>query len=133
MSDKAIELLPCPFCGGAAKMCEGMGDHWVRCLGCRASATMTISKAQAATEWNTRQAAKEQYAPKWVSVEDGLPTEAEEFLVLPVPNRDMNILTAEFQPWDKKWKQDFYNGYDYEEFEPAVTHWMPIPQLGDKQ
>jgi len=64
---------------------------------------------------------------KWISVDDELPEGNIECLVYPEPNGDMNIISATFQPWDKKWTQDCYNGYDYETFEPNVTHWIPLP------
>jgi len=63
---------------------------------------------------------------KWISVDDRLPDSYIECLVYPIPNSDMNIISAAFQPLDKKWSQDCYNGYDYEEFEPVVTHWIPL-------
>lgn len=65
---------------------------------------------------------------EWISVEDRLPNKWDEFLVWPIPNHDMNIITAIFHPWDKKWNQDCYNGHSYDDFEPHVTHWMPLPE-----
>ena len=64
--------------------------------------------------------------PKWVSVEDRLP-EYGEYLVSPIPNGDLNIITANYLPSKKVWTQDFYNGYDYEDMNVKVTHWMPLP------
>ena len=64
---------------------------------------------------------------EWISVKDRLPEGNQECLVWPQPNEDMNIISATFQPWSKKWTQDIYNGYAYEDFEPDVTHWQPLP------
>lgn len=65
---------------------------------------------------------------EWISIEDKLPPGFEECLVWPIPNRDMNIRTASYDPKKERWEQDCYNGYDYEDFNPIVTHWMPLPE-----
>lgn len=64
---------------------------------------------------------------EWIPVKEKLPEASGEFLVYPIPNPDMNIISATFQTWDGKWIQDFYNGHDYEDFYPVVTHWAEIP------
>jgi len=69
---------------------------------------------------------------EWISVEDRLPESFDECLVYPVPNQDMNILSACYNPSKKVWEQDFYNGYEYEDFNPVVTHWMPLPEPPSK-
>ena len=60
------ELLPCPFCGGEAKVCRGIYGSWfVRCAndyknmanhGCYVSPTTTAkdTEAEAIAAWNTR-------------------------------------------------------------------------------
>lgn len=46
------ELLPCPHCNGKAKMCEGMGEKWVRCI---ANCTSGVSSEDSAVKlWNIR-------------------------------------------------------------------------------
>ena len=67
-------------------------------------------------------------ANEWISVEDRLPTDNEEYLVWPLPDLEMNIRTAEFQHWDKRWTQERYDGYGWDNFYPDVTHWMPLPE-----
>jgi Lar family restriction alleviation protein len=49
-------LLPCPFCGGEAKLCECLGEHWVACISCQASYPMSSNKDIAIAQWNTRAA-----------------------------------------------------------------------------
>ena len=51
MSD---ELKPCPFCGGEAQLIEAMGEVWVRCTECNASAAMQNYPVDALAKWNTR-------------------------------------------------------------------------------
>ena len=65
---------------------------------------------------------------KWISVKDRLPDDDNEYLVWPYPNKDIHILTACFNCRSGKWIQDYYSGYNYEDFEPIVTHWMPLPE-----
>lgn len=65
---------------------------------------------------------------EWISVFDRLPEDFEEYLVWPEPNRDLNIITANFDFTNKRWEQDFKSGYDFEIFYPIVTHWMPLPE-----
>ncbi len=49
-----VQLLPCPFCGGAPQMSAGGPGLWyVRCEGCTAS-TDDGSRERAERLWNTR-------------------------------------------------------------------------------
>lgn len=59
-----VALKPCPFCGGEA--CHSIGErnamsggtpkkmHYVECLKCEATASMTDSKVESALAWNQR-------------------------------------------------------------------------------
>ena len=48
------KLLPCPFCGGEAEMLNGVGEYWVKCEDCNASARMSSSKGAVVKSWNER-------------------------------------------------------------------------------
>ena len=52
--DLARRLLPCPMCGGVATDHEGLGEFWVRCVGCKLSTTMFNSRAEAESAWSRR-------------------------------------------------------------------------------
>ena len=65
MNDDSVELKPCPFCGGPAKVHRQMDvikgetkGYFVNCnkKGCPIFATTRVrrKKTQAITEWNTR-------------------------------------------------------------------------------
>jgi Lar family restriction alleviation protein len=57
MSD--IDLLPCPFCGGAPLRCSNTTHfpmHWVLCSVCNASPGDRRSPVEAAVAWNRRAA-----------------------------------------------------------------------------
>ena len=54
MPDKMTELKPCPFCGGKAERCYGLGEHWVKCSCCDASIRMNSFKENAIEDWNRR-------------------------------------------------------------------------------
>lgn len=56
MTDTPV-LLPCPFCGGAPKVRQAVGETWVVCGSCAAS-TNSITRASVAFDlWNRRAAA----------------------------------------------------------------------------
>lgn len=51
------ELLPCPFCGGAAEQQKGPIGHSIRCVNATCGLvvqTFAGPKEQAITAWNTR-------------------------------------------------------------------------------
>ena len=57
------ELLPCPFCGGEAKLQPSDGGHFVFCISCNSEGTFVKehncdyrggSKDEAIKAWNTR-------------------------------------------------------------------------------
>ena len=48
------ELLNCPFCGGEPDVACAVGEFWVLCSVCEASARMSSDKTVAVTAWNTR-------------------------------------------------------------------------------
>ena len=50
----SAELAPCPFCGGHPVTTEAMGEHWVSCGTCTASATMKGTLKAACEAWNRR-------------------------------------------------------------------------------
>jgi Lar family restriction alleviation protein len=49
-----IEIKPCPFCGGEAKLTTCMDESWVSCKSCLASAPLVASKEGALKAWNDR-------------------------------------------------------------------------------
>lgn len=52
-----VKLKPCPFCGGAASMRDGMGEFWVRCDDCGSSGAMRSRQDRAERDWNDRSTA----------------------------------------------------------------------------
>lgn len=69
---------------------------------------------------------------EWISVKDRLPEEGEYVLcVLKGFNYGGKIQVCKFVPADKfkdkPYFEHFRNGF------PSVTHWMPLPQLPEKE
>ena len=68
----------------------------------------------------------------WISVDDRLPEpESDEVFIYPRPDLHGTVFTACYCHHKDKglvWWTDFHNGYDYEDFFPEVTHWMPLPE-----
>ncbi len=49
------EIKNCPFCGGKAELCEGMGEKWVRCGACGASGgNIRALNLNVVESWNRR-------------------------------------------------------------------------------
>lgn len=70
---------------------------------------------------------KAELEQRWVSVDDRLPENDDEVFIWPRPVFNETCFTACYEKWDKRWRTDFYNGCDYEDYHPTVTHWMPLP------
>lgn len=51
---KALELLPCPFCGGRAELKEGVHTQYVMCLSCEVMGPNLKDKAELIAAWNRR-------------------------------------------------------------------------------
>lgn len=53
---EALELKPCPFCGGEAQLCQGIGGLVIQCNSedCIGTVGPAYTEAQAAALWNTR-------------------------------------------------------------------------------
>lgn len=50
-----INLLPCPFCWGGARIIGAVGTvFWVKCTECGAETQSEITKQRAAKSWNRR-------------------------------------------------------------------------------
>lgn len=69
------KLLPCPFCGGEARLTAAMGETWMRCIDCNAGSEMSGSRALAIAAWNRRAPAPEGeawgYATRRIAFADG--------------------------------------------------------------
>lgn len=118
ISSDALELMPCPFCGGEPQVTEALNEVWVRCSQCNSSNGLsTADEARAIAAWNRRPSG-------WISVKDRLPEEWEEILV-----------------WDGKRRN---TGYRFTHSSGAThwtiggttaspdilkppTHWQPLP------
>ena len=48
------ELLPCPFCGGEARIVTAVGESWVLCNKCKATTEAHTSRQFAIDAWNRR-------------------------------------------------------------------------------
>jgi hypothetical protein len=67
---------------------------------------------------------------EWISVEDGLPKNDDEYLIW--PHHKYAGAIASFYPWDDNnghVKNTFEIVSDYDEVsQVSVTHWMPLPK-----
>ena len=57
---------------------------------------------------------------EWVSVEDGLPKNGKEGVLIALRWGEVDIGLCE----DGRWRSEFVNEYE----DGEVTHWMPLPQ-----
>jgi hypothetical protein len=120
------ELKPCPFCGGEASLRKqgwikvhprtGKSEdlYTVACdtEGCNAKYAMwsdTPQEARAA--WNCR-------ADGWISVDEGLPEEADYYIV----TNGKEVRSAFYWECDTTFDEE-----ETEELKGGVTHWMPLP------
>lgn len=127
--DEAIELLPCPFCGGEAELefqIGDIGDTWaVICVGnkmcpCYSHRVYCLAtQMEAIDNWNRRAAS----VPRWTRVEDGLPEKAGRYLITRLRKADGRHLTREAF-FDYEFTRTFAP------FDPIkdVIAWMPLPQ-----
>lgn len=53
---EALELKPCPFCGGTNTSAADTGVHWVACNSCDAEGPIRDTGHEAIAAWNTRTA-----------------------------------------------------------------------------
>ena len=103
------ELLPCPFCGGEARLDTSgprIAGRWVYCCGCGAVGGLRMTEAEAVAAWNTRSA-----------------YEDDRFFYLPKPKRDIG---AALQPRIVSANDDFTKlkvEQDYKVFDDAVREW----------
>lgn len=49
-----MTMLPCPFCGGNAALCNVVGEHFVMCQTCKIMGASTYEDDRAIAAWNTR-------------------------------------------------------------------------------
>ena len=132
---KRINLPRCPLCKSALTA-EHIGNSHTKSQRLRvfcANRDCRIERTDAATkngidflidcQEKAWQAAKEQYAPKWISVDDRLPDEAQ---VILVKDRIEMILKATFI-------RGQFPQFDTHRCVSDVTHWMSTSQLGDKE
>lgn len=152
-----IKLLPCPFCGGEAKMCgreftefyDGewsekpkkefwvLAFHAITCvMGSACSlaygsvgGAAYVSEEAAANAWNTR-------ASSWIPCSERMPEESGEYLCY---SQDGDVFDAYF---DSCVDDEFPIGEWQQPFDPVtmgwmgdrwipydfVTHWQPLPE-----
>lgn len=63
---------------------------------------------------------------EWISVKNYLPDDDREVLIYPRPEFYDTCFTGYYDTFSKKWVTNFYNGYNYESFNPNVPHWALI-------
>ncbi len=117
------ELKPCPFCGGEAELCQGYDEDGtelcsIHCGTCGMETIRDDRKpAEAITAWNTRPS-------PWISVTPET-----------MPERKQSVFVTNGKTV-KEVRELFASDDDGVitvgaswEFDEAITHWMPIPEL----
>lgn len=154
MSEK--ELKPCPFCGEAAKL-EVIDNefYYVSCENCGSSTsfgkvfedgTATDStEAETLAAWNNRNDSINSQG--WISVNDKLPDEEQDVLVLVREiefygrhKEKREVWRSIYTGWhvDGEWATTYVFGHKHIQMEEddrcelTVTHWMPLPELPEK-
>ena len=145
-----MELKPCPFCGGEARIMLEEEDrpddsfHNVYCTICGAQFWVK-SKTEAVAKWNRR-------ADGWIAVEERLPEVGKCVLIRQTyhaflgEHGEYEGVTVGYlhQPTDRRRKPYFYFAAvsDYGDMVRAqsicpgseyVTHWMPLPEPPEQE
>ena len=112
-------MKPCPFCGWdkpALVQPENVELYYVTCDGCGCGCSDANTEAEAIAAWNTR-------SDGWIRVEDRLPEEIIEFVLVA---RNWGVKTAmEANYVDGKF-MTYRFGTPSEFVDP--THWQPLPE-----
>lgn len=60
----SAEVKKCPFCGGKARHCADMSDHWFKCSSCDCIGPTFKSEDKALAAWNRRATVSMEVAQK---------------------------------------------------------------------
>lgn len=115
-------LQPCPFCGSKeleVKQIQNSRNeavYFVRCLGeCECEGPVEFLRDNAKQKWNERA------ERRWIPVEERL------------PEVDLEVLVTWGKTAEVAWRR--LHNDDWVAFAPLgkVTHWMPLPQMPEKE
>jgi Lar family restriction alleviation protein len=117
-NQRAVELAPCPFCGGPASLNnsqvdEDANEYWVICEGCGAVVSNSqngchADEEAAITAWNRR-------APGWRPISEA-PRDGSQFLGW----FEGSTVQIWWMGQGGLWGNDFWEGKE-------PTHFMPLP------